>query len=385
MRLRFTKAALSDLPHPDKGRVAYTDDDVRHLKLFVTPTLKAFYYERRILGRLKVVKLGDFPHDMTIAQARDRARYMSVEYTAGRDPMRQRQDKRHELTLTELMDDYLDGYAKLQTKTWREEQSRFKRHIQPTLGSIRISELTTADVARMHSKLGSKHQREANRCRSLIKRLYNHAERMELAVGRDPTKNVKPFKELSRDRYLDGEELKRFFDALDNAPISDDMRDFFALLLWTGQRRGNVQAMHWSHVTLADKTWSIPGVDSKNDQPLTVYLCDPAVEILTKRQQSKRGGYVFPSRKGSKSPHMTEPKKSWSQVTRLMGSPDLRMHDLRRTFGSWQAACGFSLHVIGKSLGHKDIAATAIYARLGLDPVRRAVDTAAAAMLAVKG
>jgi len=142
--------------------------------------------------------------------------------------------------------------------------------------------------------------------------------------------------------------------------------------------------MRWSHVTLTERTWSIPGVDLKNDEPLTVYLCEPACDILAKRKHISKSDYVFPSRKGSKSPHMTEPKKSWSHVTLFMQTPDLRMHDLRRTFGSWQAACGFSLHVIGKSLGHKDIAATAIYARLNLDPVRNAVDTAAAAMLAVK-
>ena len=49
--------------------------------------------------------------------------------------------------------------------------------------------------------------------------------------------------------------------------------------------------------------------------------------------------------------------------------------------GSWQAATGASLSVIGKSLGHLNQGTTAIYARLDLDPVRQAVDKAAAAML----
>ena len=50
--------------------------------------------------------------------------------------------------------------------------------------------------------------------------------------------------------------------------------------------------------------------------------------------------------------------------------------------GSWQAATGASLSIIGKSLGHLNQGTTAIYARLDLDPVRQAVDKAAAAMLA---
>ena len=61
--------------------------------------------------------------------------------------------------------------------------------------------------------------------------------------------------------------------------------------------------------------------------------------------------------------------------------PKIRIHDLRRTLGSWQAATGASLQVIGKSLGHRDVATTAIYARLDLDPVRNSLNVATAAML----
>ena len=61
---------------------------------------------------------------------------------------------------------------------------------------------------------------------------------------------------------------------------------------------------------------------------------------------------------------------------------DLRIHDLRRTLGSWQAKTGASLAIIGKSLNHKTHQATAVYARLDLDPVRQSVNTATLAILA---
>ncbi|MFD2405933.1 tyrosine-type recombinase/integrase [Azorhizophilus paspali] len=64
---------------------------------------------------------------------------------------------------------------------------------------------------------------------------------------------------------------------------------------------------------------------------------------------------------------------------------DLRIHDLRRTLGSWQAKTGASLAIIGKSLNHKTHQATAIYARLDLDPVRQSVETATKAMLEAAG
>lgn len=64
---------------------------------------------------------------------------------------------------------------------------------------------------------------------------------------------------------------------------------------------------------------------------------------------------------------------------------DLRIHDMRRTLGSWQAATGASLVVIGKYLGHKDLASTAIYSRFNLDPVCDSMQTATRAMLAAGG
>jgi hypothetical protein len=43
---------------------------------------------------------------------------------------------------------------------------------------------------------------------------------------------------------------------------------------------------------------------------------------------------------------------------------------------------GASLSIIGRSLGHKNVATTAVYARLDLDPVRASVNTAADAIMA---
>jgi len=58
----------------------------------------------------------------------------------------------------------------------------------------------------------------------------------------------------------------------------------------------------------------------------------------------------------------------------------LRLHDLRRTMGSWQAITGSSTKLIDASLGHKTEAATAVYARLTIDPVRESMEKAVQAM-----
>jgi integrase len=94
-------------------------------------------------------------------------------------------------------------------------------------------------------------------------------------------------------------------------------------------------------------------------------------------------GFVFPGR--GKTGHLAEPKKGWQRILSRADLGDLRIHDLRRTLGSWQAKQGASLAIIGKSLNHKNQNTTAIYARLDLDPVRESVNGANTAMFEAGG
>lgn len=247
----------------------------------------------------------------------------------------------------------------------------------------------------------------------------------------NPFARIEPFAEQKRDRFLQASELPRFFAALaeDN---SDDFRDFVALALLTGARRNNVLAMRWSDVNLDSAAWRIPGLQSKNNEPIDIPLVAEAVAVLERRKGRTipTADFVFPA--SSKSGHMTPPKKRWAQLfdrielreltRRIAGAggefewpndgtesleraverageqadalkvdrrgariDDLRLHDLRRSLGSWQTILGASLPVVGRSLGHKSPSATAIYARLSLDPVRASVERATSAMLVAAG
>ena len=95
------------------------------------------------------------------------------------------------------------------------------------------------------------------------------------------------------------------------------------------------------------------------------------------------GEYVFPG--DGRSGHLKEPKRGWLRILKNADVGNLRIHDLRRTLGSWQAKTGASLTIIGKSLNHKSLQATAIYARLDLDPVRASIDKATQAILMAAG
>ncbi|MFV2005126.1 MAG: hypothetical protein ACC650_07950 [Gammaproteobacteria bacterium] len=48
----------------------------------------------------------------------------------------------------------------------------------------------------------------------------------------------------------------------------------------------------------------------------------------------------------------------------------MRIHDIRRTVGSWLAAGGASNFIISKALGHVCPRSADVYARLDTEPVR---------------
>ncbi|CAN5713952.1 hypothetical protein BH10CYA1_BH10CYA1_64130 [soil metagenome] len=110
------------------------------------------------------------------------------------------------------------------------------------------------------------------------------------------------------------------------------------------------------------------------------------MEILQRRSnaENKNETWVFPSdRKGRKTgalSHMGNPKEAWKRILERAEITDLRIHDLRRTAGSYMAIQGVSPTIIGKALGHRSQAATAMYARLTQDPVRQAMMKARAAL-----
>ena len=134
----------------------------------------------------------------------------------------------------------------------------------------------------------------------------------------------------------------------------------------------NVLSMQWEDVDLLAGVWRIP--DTKQGEPQRVPLTPQAIDVLNRLKANANGSpYVFPARvAGSATGHITDVTKAWSSVTEAAGLPELHMHDLRRTLGSWQALGGASLQVIGRSLGHRNTATTEIYARLMDDPfVRR--------------
>ncbi len=387
--IRFGKIALQGLALPPAGkRLTIYDTKVSKLALRVTSAgSKTFYVVKRAGTEMAWVKLGTFP-EMTVEKAQAEAERILGEFASGANPAQARRAFKAEPTLTEFFAEYGTRHGE-KKRSWRDDQQRFRDYLQKPLGDKKLTTITRADVARVISgaEKAGKAAATVRQIRALASGLFSKAIEWGY-LDANPAHGVKVAgRVVTRDRFLQPDELPRFFAALAEEP-SIAMRDFILLALLTGARRANVCAMHWREIDLAAGNWRLPV--TKNGTPQTVTLCPEAVEILKARQEATAGGFVFPGIGATG--HMVEPKKGIVRIMERAGIPygrneadGVTLHDLRRTLGSWQARTGASLAIIGKSLNHKSQQATAIYARLHLDPVRAAVNTATAAMLEAGG
>jgi integrase len=341
---------------------------------------------------------------VSVARARDLAREINRKIAEGENPAQAVRERRAEPTLGEAMGHYIERYAKVEgLKTWPEVKAQFDRYlgtVDPGVRKLRgrepskpkfapdwsrrkLSSIKPAEAKRLHSDIGKAgHKTQANRVIEILSAIYSRMHKLGLYSGPNPCDGIEAYRETKRRRFLQAGELPKFFAALaqDDSP---NFRDFVSLALLTGARRENVLTMRWADIDLGEALWRIP--DTKNGEPLDLPLVAEAVAILEARKPADddehASPYVLPAARGSGP--MAPPKKRWSDLLERAGLEDFRLHDIRRTMGSWQARTGASLLVIGKSLGHKSAAATQIYAHLGdADPVREAMQRGADAMMA---
>lgn len=377
-KLNFTKTNILDLALPEKGKIAYYyDAQVSGLGIMLFPSgTKTFFVYKRVNGRPDKIKLGRFPQ-MTVEQARKAAYSTIHEIDKGIDPKLEKSKIAKEMSFSNLFNEFMEKHSKLHKKSWKDDEDRYKIHLSH-FAKKRIGIISKADVIQFHASMAQKNGiYSANRTLALLTTIFNKAIDWGWE-GVNPCAGIKKFKEKSRERFIQGDEITRFFESLNNEP-SEVFKDFFYICLLTGARRRNVQSMHWDDISFSRAEWSIK--ETKNGEAQIITLTSQAISILKNRYKDKNSNWVFPSG-ASKSGHIEEPKKAWKNLLQRAAIKDLRIHDLRRTLGSWQAATGANSYIIGKSLGHKTQQATAIYARLNMDPVRESVNRATEAMFA---
>ena len=330
-RINFTKAAIDGLPAPESGkRATYLDSKTIGLQLRITSNgiVTFSVYRRTKGGGPERITLGRYP-DMSIEQARRKAAEINSDIANDLNPGEVKRGRKAELTFSALFSEYLERYSKSNKKTWAEDQSKYEIYLAKPLGNKKLSTIDRSGIAAIHSKITrAGHPVTANRVKALVSSVFGWAISSGLWQT-NPALGIRLNREHSRDRFIQGDELPKFFKALAEEQ-NDTMRDYFLLSLLTGARRANVLSMQWKDISLERGEWRIR--ETKSGIPQTVKLSPEALTVLSNRKPSDTTKYVFPG-KGS-SEHLIDPKRGWKRILERGSIEDLRIHDLRRTLGS---------------------------------------------------
>ncbi len=373
----FTKAKIDQLITPSRPYETHHDTVIDGLVLIVYASgSKTFHlYKKTKDGKPIKPKLGKYG-EITIEQARKMALKLLSEMAHGHDPQKERNKKKSELTVGEMFNQYIEDYARHHCATWEDLKKNFTRYFG--LWDARsLSSLEKKEIVRRLNALNEEvGAATANKSLDTIRAAYNWAIKLGYYTGNNPTEGVTKFHTQARDRFIHPEEFAKFLEALSKC-TNVDIRDYVYLSLFTGARQSNVLSMRWDQIDFDLALWRIP--KTKNQESHTIPLTVAALAVLENRKNDKE--WVFPS-KTSSIGHIVEPKVGWQSILNKAELKDLRMHDLRRTLGSYMAMSNQSLHIIGKALGHQSHTSTQIYARLANDPVRSAMEKAQADMFA---
>lgn len=354
------------------------DDELPGFALRVLPSgRKGYIVQYRAGRRSRRMSLGPSTV-LTCEQARTRAIGIIAAARNGDDPAAERDAERKTITVKELAERFDKEHVSVRVKetTAKGYRRLIERTILPALGRHRVTEVTRADIAKLHHDL--RHiPYEANRCLEVISKMFSLAEMWGLRPdGSNPRKHIKKYAEEKRERFLSPAELKRVGDVLrEMADEGIELSSAIAaarLLILTGCRLGEIMTLQWEHVDLAGRALRLP--DSKTGAKV-VHLGQPAIDVLTSiKKVDKNPWVIVGTLPGAR---LTDLQPFWQRVRTRAGLKDVRIHDLRHTFASTAVASGQGLPMIGKLLGHTQVQTTARYAHLAADPVQTAADAVA--------
>lgn len=263
---------------------------------------------------------------------------------------------------SELSKLYLDNYARLNKRSWRDDQYRLNAHMVPYFGETTLDDITSLSVEkykakRMEDKVSKS---TVNRELTILKKMFNLAIDWGI-TDRNPALKVKQFseKDTAVERILTAGEERRLF-----AECPAYLRPIITTALHTGMRRGEIFDLRWAQVDLAKRVIQVKHTKSGKDRhiPINGTLFKTLAGLKASNGTSD---YVFPNPETGK-PY-AEVKKSFKQACKRAEITDLRFHDLRHTFATRLVTAGVDIVTVRDLLGHFSVRVTQRYTHPGHD------------------
>lgn len=381
MPTKFTDRYVKSLKPKDH---AYDLREGEGFGIRVLPSgAKSWFFLYHFDGRKKRLTLGHYP-SMPLAQAhqkhREALKMLEEHVDPGAALRTAKRERREAHTVAELVDDYLEKWAKPRKRTWQEDKRQLEKDVEPRWGKRKAREVTRRDVRELLEDVtGRGSPIAANRLLACVRRMFNWAVEQDILESAPCTGIRAPAKERRKERVLSAEEIRVFWSILDRTlheskrlrvpyvGMEDSTRRALKLILVTAQRPGEVAGAHWSE--FSDGWWTIPTERAKNENAHRVPLSNLAQDVLG----APGDGYVFPSPR--KSVSHVHPQALSHAVKRmfsetqddLKGVEPFTPHDLRRTAASHMTGAGVPRLTVQKILNHAEPGVTAVYDRHSYD------------------
>ena len=397
-RLKMMKRTVDAEPIPDRGESRIWDTDLKGFCLRVYPPgrksprgRKVYAVKYRVGRTQRWFTIGEHGGPWTPERARDKATAVLHDARDGKDQQAARQQRRADLTVSQLMGLYLDegpsAKPNKRASSWARDRSSLNCHVKPLIGHKIARDIRPSDITKMAKDVAEgataadaktvKHGRAivrggggtAARTVATVSALFTWAiKHGGLALAVNPASGAVSglSRRPAKERFLSDDESRRLFDTLDameaDKSINPTHADAIRLLMLTGARKTEITGLRWSEVDLERKRLVLPPERTKAGEKTgdrRIVLVAAAQAIFVKHRGSSEP-FVFPAHRGGG--HIVGLQKTWEKVRLRAGLPGMRIHDLRHSYASFAIAAGASLFMVSKALGHADTRVTERYA-----------------------
>lgn len=338
---------------------------------------------RTMVGsKRRMIGLGGYP-DVTLAQARERAREAKDKIRQGIDPVTEKKALRSALiaeqgksvTFRDLAQEYIAKKAK-EYKTVKQVQkltTQLERYAFPVIGDMVLTDIERAHIVKMIEPIWETKNETAARVRLNTERILDLAGVKGLRTGDNPARwngnlalTFARREKVAKVQHYNSLEVKLMPEFWEKLKAQEWIgAKALQFIILTTSRSGEVRGARWDEIDLKRKVWTIPAERMKGGRAHTVPLTDDAITLLESLPQDS--DHVFTGIRGGALTDATI-----SKVPKRIGY-NVTAHGFRATFRTWaQEHTAYPEEVCELALAHVNSDATrAAYARGELVDKRR--------------
>ncbi|MHC9236613.1 tyrosine-type recombinase/integrase [Pseudooceanicola sp. 502str34] len=363
---------------------------VSGLLLQITPGgAKSWLLRTMIGGQRRSIGLGAYP-EVSLADARDRARQAKTKISEGIDPLEEKKAARaalaaaraRHLTFADAADRWIKAkMTDRPEKSQKAVRSTLTRYAFPEIGAMVVQDVTTQDVLRVLQPLWSVKPDTAQKLRTYLEGIMAWATVAGHRSGDNPAMWRGNLKELlpAPSKVAKGksgnfpavpvDQLANWWEELSRRDGMGALALRFATLC--ASRSGEVRGATWDEIDLKAGTWVIPASRMKAGAEHRVALSPAAIDLLKGVPRMADVPYVFPAVRGGMLSDMSisavmrrmqadaeEAAKAAGEDPEKAGWRDARSgrpavpHGLRSSFRDWAAERGYDRDLAELALAH---------------------------------